>query len=348
LTAKGAAVKVRRVRWIHRLLLVACALGLALMVAASGPRELWREATRLGWSVPAIIALFGVEHGIRAVAWWCCYRPGLRPPLRRLFWARLAGYAINSATPSATVGGEVARAGLTADTVAPLETMTAISVDRLADTLADCLIGLCGLAVILGHAPFPLEARLGLLAAAVLLGAGVAGFFVLQRRGRLVAVLTERALLGRLMGARRMQQLQRGGQKLDARLRAFHAERPRAIARALVFHLLGSSTAAAQVACFLSGLGIPVLWSTVLQIYVVGVALDLFSFFIPARLGAQEGARMVALALAGFPARLGLLFSLVLRIEQLTWALVGFLAYVRFAGSATDGVLPTPAPGHDA
>ena len=116
-------------RWLHGILLALCALGLGLLVIESDPSDLWREATDLGWAVPAIIALFGVEHGIRAVAWWCCYRPELRPPLRRLFWARLSSYAVNTATPSAMVGGEVVRASLIARAVPPVETLTAISID---------------------------------------------------------------------------------------------------------------------------------------------------------------------------------------------------------------------------
>jgi hypothetical protein len=331
------------VRRVHYVLLVLCALGLGTLVAKSSPQELWSTATRLGWSVPVIVVLFGVEHVIRAGAWWYCYRPGLRPPLGQLFWARLASYAINTATPSATVGGEVVRVSLMARAVQPLETLTAVSVDRLADTLADCIFGLCGLVVILLHTPFPLEERLGLLAAATLLGIGVAAYFELQRSGRLAAVLTRHAVLARLGGARFTERLVRGGQALDARLRAFHADEPATFVCVLGLHLLGTSVAAVQVACFLAGLGVPVVASAVLEIFVVGVALDLFSFLVPARLGAQEAARMAALALAGFPARLGLLFSLVLRVEQLGWALVGFLAYLRLApgaGGATALILP--------
>ena len=329
-------------RGIHGVLLAACAVGLAMLVATSGVHELWQDATRLGWTVAAIVVLFGVEHAIRTVAWWCCYRPASRPPPWRLFWARLAGYAVNTTTPSATLVGEVTRAGLMRQNVPTLDTMTAISVDRLADTLADCSIGLCGLVVILSHAPFPLAARLGLVAAAALLGVGVGTFFLLQRRGRLAAVLTKRTSLGRLLGNRLAGYLARSGQALDAHLQAFHADRPAAFAAAFGLHLLGTSVAAVQIACFLHGLGRPVDVNVVLEIFVVAVALDLFSFFVPARLGAQEGARIVALMVAGLPARLGLLYSLVLRVEQLSWAAVGFLAYVRLAptATATERVVP--------
>jgi len=317
-------------RWIHATLVVLCGLGLAALIAHTGVGELWVEATALGWAIPAIIALFGVEHAVRTVAWRCCYRPETRPPFARLFWARLASYAVNTATPSGTIGGEVVRTTLVGR-VPAVESMTAISVDRLADTLSDCTFGAFGLAVVVMHAQFPVSARLGLLATAGLLAVGVGAFFVLQRRGRLAAVVTCRALTRRFTRAGRGARLADHAHAFDRRLGAFHAEHPGALWRAFGVHVAATTIAAVQVACFLAGAGVPVLATTVLQIFVVSIGLDLFSFFVPARLGAQEGARMVAVALVGLPARLGLLLSLVLRVEQLAWALVGFVAYAALA-----------------
>jgi len=326
-------------RWIHATLLFCCGLGLAALIAQSGVADLWTEATALGWAIPVIVALFGVEHVIRTVAWRCCYRPDARPPFTRLFWARLASYAVNTATPSGTIGGEVARASL-AGRIPAVESMTAISVDRLADTLSDCTFGACGLAVIITHAQFPVPARLGLLATAALLAVGVGAFFVLQRRGRLAAVVTRRSLARRFTSAGRGARLADHAHAFDRRLGAFHAEYPRALWRAFGLHLVATTIAAVQIACFLAGAGVPVLARTVVQIFVVSIGLDLFSFFVPARLGAQEGARMVAVALVGLPARLGLLLSLVLRVEQLAWALVGFVAYLLLAPDRR----PSPVP----
>jgi hypothetical protein len=229
--------------------------------------------------------------------------------------------------------------------------MTAISVDRLADTLSDCALGACGLAVIVTHTQFPMPARLGLLATAVLLAVGVGAFFVLQRRGRLAAVVTRRSLARRFTRAGRGAWLAERAQTFDRRLGAFHAEYPGALWRAFGLHLVATTIGAVQVACFLAGAGVPVLAGTVFQVFVVSIGLDLFSFFVPARLGAQEGARMVAVVLVGLPARFGLVLSLVLRVEQLTWALIGFVAYLRLAPERRPGsvageraVTPTATP----
>jgi len=51
------------------------------------------------------------------------------------------------------------------------------------------------------------------------------------------------------------------------------------------------------------------------------------SFFVPARLGAQEATRMFATKIVGLGAETGLVFSLVLRVEQIVWAGIGLLAY---------------------
>ncbi len=334
------------------MLLALSGLGLGLLVARSGVSELWREALALGWTVPVIVALFGVEHAVRTVAWRWCYRPGVRPPFARMFWARLASYAVNTVTPSGTIGGEVVRASF-AGHVSALENVTAISVDRLADTLSDCAFGVCGLVVILAHAGFPTTARLALVAAAALLAIGVGAFFVLQRRGRLGAFVTGHSLTRRFTRVGYGARLANGARALDRRLHAFHAEYPGALWRAFGLHLAATTIAAVQVGAFLAGAGVPVVARTVVEIFLVSIGLDLFSFFVPARLGAQEGARMVAVALVGLPARLGLLLSLVLRVEQLTWALVGLVAYLALAptrplaGTAPERALTDVVPPID-
>lgn len=328
-------------RWLHGGLLTLSALGLWLLLARSGIAELSAEAAALGWTIPLIVALFGVEHAVRTVAWRLCYRPETRPPFVPMFWARLASYAVNTATPSGTIGGEVVRASLLRRAPA-IENVTAISVDRLADTLSDCTFGACGLVVVLSHAGFPAAARLGLLAAALLLTVGVGAFFVLQRRGRLGRVLAGGRLGERLAKNGRGQRLVHRMHALDRRLHAFHADHPRALWRAFGLHLVATSIAAVQIAAFLAGAGIPPVAWTVIEIFLVSIGLDLFSFFVPARLGAQEGARMVAVALADLPARLGLVLSLVLRIEQLTWALIGFAAYLALAPRRRAAASPDP------
>jgi hypothetical protein len=89
----------------------------------------------------------------------------------------------------------------------------------------------------------------------------------------------------------------------------------------------GASLGALQLGLFLWWMDAPATLLSVALVFLVARVLDLASFFIPARLGAQEGARMLAMRLVGLDPSLGLLFSLVLRLEQVTWAAAGLAAY---------------------
>ena len=108
---------------------------------------------------------------------------------------------------------------------------------------------------------------------------------------------------------------------------------------ALVLHTLGTSVGALQLAVFLGWLGVPFTAWALAAAFSVTVALDLFSFFVPARLGAQEASRMLAMSVAGLDPARGLSFSLVLRAEQIFWAGVGLLVVPALLGARRE-----PAP----
>jgi len=63
------------------------------------------------------------------------------------------------------------------------------------------------------------------------------------------------------------------------------------------------------------------------------------SFFIPLRLGAQEGGLILILTALGYPANLGLAVSLVARIKELAWVGLG----LALGGKLTIPHRPTPA-----
>jgi hypothetical protein len=212
-------------------------------------------------------------------------------------------------------------------------------VDRLAFALADSAIGLCGLALLLLRGDFAPATRLGFAAGAVLLAAGIGTFFWLQRSGRLASFLARHALLRRLGGDLFAERVARGTSEVDGHLARFHAERRGAFAGAVGFHAAGTLVGAVQLVFFFMVLGVPATPLVALQVFCVATALDLFTFFVPARLGAYEGSRMLAMSVAGLDPELGLLFSLVLRVEQVLWAAIGLAAYAGFA--ARRSAVPT-------
>ena len=93
--------------------------------------------------------------------------PALRPRPLWLLRAYLAGNAVNLVTPTATLGGEVVRAGMLPHGLARSEIVASVTADRLAMSLADTAIGLAGFAVLWARGPFEGWARAALGAGAL-------------------------------------------------------------------------------------------------------------------------------------------------------------------------------------
>jgi hypothetical protein len=316
------------VRTFQAALLLAGALCLALLVERIGARTLWEDSLRLGWGAVIIVAVAVLEHAMHTAGWQRCFSRTHAPSWPRLFGAFLAGYAVSFATPATIVGGEVARGGVLLRDVPTVEVVASITLDRLAYAAADLIVGLCGVAVIVAAAPLSGGTRAGVAAAAALVGVGVGTFFWLQRRGRLAAFLANHAVLRRIIGKQRAERFADGGAAVDRRLAAFHANEPGAFGAAIALHAAGTAVGALQIAIFLGWLGVAFELQTVLKVFLVATAIDLFSFLIPLRLGAQEGGRMLGMSIAGLDPALGLLFALVIRLEQIVWAAVGFVLYL--------------------
>jgi len=237
-------------------------------------------------------------------------------------------------TPTATLGGEVVRGSLLPSVPAPTA-VASLVVDRLACAVADTGLGALGLVALLVRAELSGWTALAVLAAAALFVTGVGAFWRLQRNGRLLSGILD-PLIRRFARRRAETEVSAAGREVDARIAAFHAERTSSLAAALGLHAAGSLVGAAQLGLFFHFVGAALGVVATLEVFLVALALDLFSFFVPGRLGAQEGARMFAFSLVGLDPALGLLFSLVLRIEQFVWAALGLALYFAFLASSPD------------
>jgi hypothetical protein len=315
------------VTWLHALLLLLGGGVFAWLIASVGLTSLWSDAAKLGWGVVVIVAIEGVADLLHTFAWQRCFHPRHRPGLLRLWWPHLAGAAINYVTPTATLGGEVVRGTLVPRAVPPAEVTSSLAVNKLTATLGDTIVAVVGVGLLLSYAPLSWGARAGVLAGSGLVLTGVGALVILQRKGRMATLIGRGRWLRRGLGAERADRVEQVSREIDERIVAVHNEGLGAVSSSVVIHLLAGSIGAVQLWLFLSFVGAPADALSVLTIFAVARAIDLVSFFVPARLGAQEGARMFAMSLVGVEASLGLLFSLVLRLEQLIWTGVGFVAY---------------------
>jgi uncharacterized protein (TIRG00374 family) len=326
------------VKWLHRGALVAGLALFAFVVARVGVAQLWQEAARLGWGIVLIIVLEGAADLTHTCAWRLCFWPPYRISPLRLWGPNLAGNAINFVTPTATLGGDVVRGALLPREIPNTEAVASLTINRLTDTLSDLSVTLTGVVVVLMLAPLPRTAQIAVVAAATLLTAGIFGFLLVQRRGNLAGWLGRHAIIARLLGNERSLRVARGASAFDERLARFHAEQGAAVLGSIALHMVAVGFGVMQLFIFLYWIGAPADPRTVVIVFTVGKAVDMAAFFIPARLGAQEGGRVLGMQLVGVPGSLGLLFSLVLRLEQLVWTAIGLGLYAAIIASRRGGV----------
>jgi uncharacterized protein (TIRG00374 family) len=163
----------------------------------------------------------------------------------------------------------------------------------------------------------------------VLEGGAIATLLVAQRRGwlRVVAMWPARAPPGRQIG----RWTARAAATLDARLRAFHSERPGALAAVVAWHCAGQLASLAQLWFVVRALGVDVTVATCLAVEAACLVVDAATVLVPGRIGVHEGGRVLVFSALGLGAATGLAVALVIRVTQLAVAATGLAAFAYFS-----------------
>jgi uncharacterized membrane protein YbhN (UPF0104 family) len=131
---------------------------------------------------------------------------------------------------------------------------------------------------------------------------------------------------------------------VDGRLpRLYREHRARVLLSALL-HALGWAVGGLEIYVVLTLADIPVSLTTSLVLEAVGCAVRFATFMVPGSLGALEGGNVAIFAAFGLPGAAGLSFSLVRRLREATWALIGLGALAAFKSRPPAGK-SSPAGG---
>jgi uncharacterized protein (TIRG00374 family) len=294
---------------------------------------------RIGWGFVAVLALEAVAVLLMTLGWSRTLPPDRRVPFPSLVAMRMAGDGVNALAPAAVVGGEIVHARLLARFLPGAEALGSVGLAAMAQFLAQVFFVGAGLIIARSGALAP---RLRLLGLGLL--AFLAAFLVLLER------LSRRregppGRIARWLG--HVARVFSGGVPREGFLRdldraVFGAlrERPLALAAAVLLFLCAWLVHFLEVALALALLGSPVPAGTAFAIAVLTVLVEGLFFFVPARIGIQEGGLYaIFLALGLDPAR-GFSLGVIRRLREMTWGLAGLtiLALYRRRPAA----LPTP------
>jgi hypothetical protein len=294
---------------------------LAVTLWRIGLDGLARDLGVIGWGLGAILLVEGLNVGLNTWGWALAFPRGERTVSgRRLLAARLAGDGVNYLTPSATVGGELLRVRLLGHRVPSSLRWASVSVAKIGQSLAQAVFILLGAALVLPRVTSA-SAWIGWLVGGATAAAVWASFVWLVGRGlwRTMGGILRGVGLGRVLSPAWAEP----GRNLDAALRRLGSWRA---AASLGCFVLGWAVGAAEIYLILHWIGAGVDWQTALALETGSVLVDGILFFVPAKIGTQEGGKVLLFAALGLNPARGLTVGVVRRIRELAYAGLGLLA----------------------
>lgn len=313
-------------------------LGLALLVwvvTLTDLMEVWAHGRKLGWGLGVVLAIYFTAFLIDSLSWQLTFVTlGFGGSWGVQLWkVRMVGEAVNGATPFAALGGEPVKAMLLKRHygMAYAESVATLVLARTTNLLALMVFLAVGFALMMNSALLPAgytaSAGIGLAA----LGIGVVLFFLVQRfkvssaAGRWLARGRLGAWLDRALGHIH---------DLEDRLVGFYGGHRLRFAAAFALALLNWMIGTAELYATLWFLGRPV---TIAEAWIIESGAQLVraaTFFIPASIGAQEGAFLLLCGAITGEGALGLAVALIRRLREIVWIAWGFALGWRYSSLA--------------
>ena len=249
----------------------------------------------------------------------------------------LAGDAVKTVAPTSVVGGEFVRFRLLSRRLPSASSAVSVSLAAMSQYFAQVLFLLTGLPLVAMQIPQPgLRVGLALFAAAMLalvLGVAFLGWSRdgLRRLG---------ALAARIPGARAWWERRPASWRaFPLQANAYLRERPGHFALSAAASFLGWQMGVVETFLILKFLGTPVGWTVALAIEVLSVGIEGALFFVPAKMGTQEGGKVLIFLALGLDPAKGLALGFVRRLRELAWAAVGLAIFGwHQRGSAVEAV----------
>jgi putative membrane protein len=311
----------------ERVFLIGGLVLLVFLIRELGASTVLHNLRLVGWGIVPIVGQELFAYLANTLGWMAAFpRPRPPIPLHHLLAARIAGDAVNYVTPTATLGGEFVRTRFLQGRAPGTSIVASVAVAKLGQTIGQIAFVIVGLAVILDDTPLPAPLRHGLLGGLAMLSVLALSLVVGQRRGMFAPLLRFAERLGL---PARAPEFARRLQRLDEEIARFHGNADGAFVLSSACFFLGWVLGIVEVYLMLWFLGVPATVHRALTIEVLSVAIDGMLFFVPAKVGTQEGGKVLIFTVLGLDPATGLSLGILRRIRELTWALVGLLILSR-------------------
>lgn len=327
----------RWARAAERALLLAGLVLFVVLLKRMGPRIVFENVRLVGWGIGVILLQEIFAYAANTLGWRFAFPFGTPIRFSRLLAARIAGDAVSHVTPTATLGGDFVRVRLLRGCAPASSLVASVTIAKLSQIVAQVAFIVLGLFVVPGPARLPHGLYVALVSGIAVLAALAIGFLLVQRRG--LFTMLERSL--RVMGLATLgPDLGERLERFDAEIERFYAGGPSRFLASIAWFLVGWALGVLEACLILFFLGVPMTIGRLVAIEVLSVAIDAVVFFVPGKVGVQEGGKVLIFTLLGLGPTKGLSFGILRRIRELTWAAIGLVIFSRLQAA--------PRPAADA
>ncbi|HVN86526.1 MAG TPA: lysylphosphatidylglycerol synthase domain-containing protein [Candidatus Binatia bacterium] len=339
---RAAMIRPAWSRRIERTLLVGGVVLFGVLLHEIGAAAVLDNVRAVGWAIVLIVAQEVLAYTANTLGWWYAF-PSPRPSLAfsQLLATRIAGDAVNYVTPTATLGGEFVRVRMLRGQGVTTSVVASVAIAKLSQTVGQVIFIVLGLLIVLPSVSLPPPLRRGLFLGVSALVAVAMVLLVMQRRGLFAPVL---AMLHKMGLPHAVSGLSGRLERLDDEIMRFYARAGSRFFLSAFWFFIGWTLGILEVSLILFCLGVPLTIERAVAIEVLSATIDAMLFFVPAKVGTQEGGKVLIFDVLGLDMAKGLSLGIVRRIRELTWAGIGLLIWSRaqaeprpVAGPATIG-----------
>lgn len=302
-----------------------------LLIYKTGWQDILTNIVGMGyWFIP-VIGSWVIIYLLNA---WAFYeiiyeknKPETRVPFGSVLQLTVTGYAINYVTPFIGLGGEPYRIMELRPQLGLSKSSSAVLQYGLMHGLAHVVFWLFSLVLIvavLDLNSFLIAGSLVILISGLILGYV---FVNVYRKGFLVSILT-RIAKWPLVGKKAFIFLNANHDTLtdmDLQLQNLYSVRKKDFYKALTFEFLARVVGAVEIYCAGLAIQLDMSWTDALIVSSGSSLLANLMFFFPMQLGSREGGMFLALKSVGLLPGAGIFISLVTRIREFFWILVGYV-----------------------
>ena len=307
--------------------------------------ELWQHLCHAGYWLIPIIGIWIVVYGINALAWQAIIK-GNNPDnthvsFLRIFRLTITGYALNYATPVGGLGGEPYRIMELSKNIDKQHATSSVILYAMMHMFAHFWLWFTSIFLYLalaaiGDVPFNVATGvvLGIIAVFCLIA-----FYLFSRgykNGLVVKLIKWIGILPGLKGwsHRFLDTHAEALKNVDTQIAALHQQEKRAFYTSLLLEYLSRIVQSLEILFMLLLFGVDCgggfygIWLTFLHSILILSFTTLFANmigFLPMQIGVQEGGFVVSIAALGLSAALGIFVSIICRVREIIWILIGLL-----------------------